>query len=63
MKNLKKRLALVVAASTPLAAQAAIDAAPVVTEISANGAQLLLIGAAILTVVYAVRAFSWARKI
>jgi len=43
--------------------QAAIDAAPVVTEIAANGAQLLLVGAAILAVVYAVRAFSWGRKV
>jgi len=44
-------------------ASAAISAAPIVAEIGLNGAELLLIGAAILAVVYTVRAFSWARKV
>jgi len=63
MKSFKKLgFGLGAAVAAPFA-NAAIDATPVVTEIAANGVQLLLIGAAILAVVYAVRAFSWARKI
>lgn len=63
MKKLYAMLAAVPALALPLVAQAQVDVTPVVDAIEGHTANLVLIGAAVIGVVYAVRVFSWARKI
>lgn len=60
---MKKYFAGLMVAFLTSPAYAAIDGTAVATEIEANAVGLALIGAAILSVVYGVRAFSWAKKI
>ncbi len=62
MKNLNLKLASVLALTlAATASQAAIDVSGVTTEISATLAPIGLIGAGVLLVMVAIKAFKWVR--